>query len=173
MIRTLTVVALVLASAFAFGQSTPATPLFTASSSAMAIELNGQYSVASDTAETVNITKTCGIVGDQLIAPTINLQGYYGGVACTPDFSALLAKTLIPPTAIQFSFKGSGGVVRNTAGAGTTNLSAVAGGCVTYQATAGGGFVAPICFDYLRAPGFGASANGWLVSGGIGWVFGH
>lgn len=152
----------------------PASPLFTASSAAMAIEMNGQYSVASDTTESLNITKTCGISGDELLAPTINLQGYYGGIACTPDLSALLDKTQIPANSVQFTFKGSLGVARNTTPTDAVNhISGFAGGCITYQATPGGGFVAPMCFQYLRAPGFGKDANGFLVSAGLGWVWGH
>lgn len=167
-----------LCAALALAQATPApapaSPLFTASSAAMAIEMNGEYSVASDTTESLNITKSCGISGDELLAPTINLQGYYGGVACTPDLSALLAKTQIPPSSIQFTFKASLGVARNTTPTDAINhISGFGGGCVTYQATPGGGFVAPMCFQYLRAPGFGKDANGFLVSAGLGWVWGH
>ncbi len=169
-----------LVASIAIAQSTPAptpapaTPLVTVSSSAMALELNGQYTVGSDTTETINLTKSCGLAGDQLLVPGIDLQGYYGGVACTPDLSALIAKTLIPPAALQFTFKGSAGVVRNTTTAAVSNhVSFGAGGCLTYNATAGGGAAVPLCIGYVRVPGFGKSSNGVVVSLGFGWVFGH
>lgn len=156
-------------------QTTTPTPgaLFTPSGGAMGFELGGNYAVGTDVAETLNITKSCGIEGRELLVPTFNLQSYLGGISCTPDFSALLAKTVLPSNTINFSFHGDGGVVRNT-GPSTplTNAAAYLGGCVSYN-PGGGAVVVPTCVNYAYLPGFFKSSNGISFTAGIAYVFGH
>jgi len=145
---------------------------FTPASYAVYVDLASTSSVANLTTETLNITKTCGIEGAELLAPAVNLQGYYGGAACTPDLSKLFTKTLIPTNAFSFSFAGDGGWALNTTtNASTKNASAQFRGCVTYN-LGSSGVIAPVCAGYLYAPGFGASPHGFIFSVGLGKVFG-
>ena len=148
------------------------TVAFTPASFAIYVDLDKTSSVGNLTTETLNVTTHCGVEGAELLAPGVNLQGYYAGAACTPDLSKLFAKTLIPSNAFSFSFAADAGWVLNTtSNASTRNTSGLFRGCATYN-LGSSGVIAPVCAGYLYAPGFGTSPHGFVFSVGLGKVFG-
>jgi hypothetical protein len=144
-------------------------PIFTPASQAVYLSLNKTSAVGNLTTETLNITHECGVEGAELLVPGESMTAYMGGVACTPDLSAILAKTLIPANAFAFSGAVDGGWSLNSAS--TKNGIFQARGSITYN-IGSSGVIAPISFGWVHAPGFGASSNGFLFSVGIGKVFG-
>lgn len=170
--------AIALASVTAHGQSTittppeaptPQAPIFTPASQAVYLSLNKTSAVGNLTTETLNITSTCGIEGAELLVPGVSMTGYMGGVACTPDLSAILSKTLIPANAFSFSGAADGGWSLNSTSAKHSIFQVR--GSITYN-IGSSGVIAPISFGWVKAPGFGAGSNGFLFSVGIGKVFG-
>lgn len=152
--------------------TTTSTAIFTATSAPVYVALGGVPNAGDETAETLNVTSRAGVFGEQLLAPTINFQGYYAGVSYVPDLSKLWAKTLIPANEFNLSFRGGFGIDRNSAIAPVANhLSGFADTCAAYN-PGGGAAVIPLCFGYLRAPGFSPTGNGWKASLGFGWVWG-
>lgn len=153
--------------------TTTTTSPFTLSTTAMNIQLNGTNSVATDISEALPFvqSKNYGLftlTEHNIVAPSINLTGYYGGLQWTPDLTKVIAKTLIPANTFQPYIEFGTGVVSNST---KYHSSTFAGGCVNYDPTSEGHFGIPTCVKYLNAPGFGKSPHGWEVSSGIKWSF--
>jgi hypothetical protein len=147
---------------------------FTASSSAIGMRLGGTTAVGTDIGETLAFTKSLSLRGDQILAPTLNFSGYYGGAVWQPDLTKVLAKTTLPANAFSLFARGAAGVSTNgaaPAGQTGTHISFVAGGGVNY-ATPVSLKITALEIDYLRAPGFGGSGNGQVYSAGLSFLFG-
>ncbi len=156
---------------------TPAQPglTFTTSTQALAVSLGGQTSAATDISPSLGFLRgdygAISLAEHNILAPGINLEGYYGGMEYVPNLASAFAKTLLPPNTLQPYFEVAVGDVLNTS-VGKSHFSAFVGGGIKYDPTGSGKFlVTPIRIDYFNAPGFG-HPNGVTYASGLAVVFG-
>ena len=175
MIRRIAVLAFVFALALSFGfaqtvvapaaPAAPATGLhFATSVQAIELDIAGTTAAAESTLATLDFTATTQIQGQAIVGP--GYKGYYGGLQWTPDFSKLIAKTLLPADTLQPYISGAGGVGQQADG--INHASVIVGGGLNYDPTGTGHFSMQAGrFDYVRV----GSKNGWAVGGGISIIF--
>lgn len=147
---------------------TPATetPLFSVSTQAVAVRIGGQTSPGTDAIGSFNLTPTWQLQSDNVLAPAINFQGFYGGVKGYLSFlSKPLAKTSL--SSIKPYVHAMAGIVRNVPATGTAqqHYSFGADGGFDYQVN--GTFSVGPRVGYLNAPGFGPHPHGALVSANV------
>lgn len=141
-------------------------PLFSVSTQAVAVRIGGQTSPGTDAIGSFNLTPNWQLQSDNVLAPGINFQGYYGGVKGYLSFlSKALEKTSLAD--IKPYAHAMVGIVRNVPATGTAqqHYSFSVDGGFDYQVN-GTLSVGPRV-GYLNAPGFGPHPNGALVSANV------
>jgi hypothetical protein len=178
---TIAIVSLLAVASLAFGQaatSTPApdpaqnaAPQFSISSGPASIQLGGQSVAATDVVGSFAVTKSVTLETDNIVAPALNFQGYYGGAKWYPSFlTKALAKT--NASSVAPYFHGAFGIDRNVPATGTAtqHYSALVGGGFDYYV--GSSLAVGPRFEYLNAPGFGKSSRGVFTTVNLSLVFG-
>ena len=145
---------------------------FTASSDALALHYNGEWSAATLVGESYDAfdfgkakSNHVFIKGYELVAPTPGFNIYAAGMGVKPDFSSYLKKTNIPAEnlGVEFTAAIGNGIPTN----GGSHISAIAGVIVSYRATSA------LTWNTLTAQlvRYGPN-NGVALSTGIAYVFG-
>jgi len=150
----------------------PSIPVFSVSTQAVAIRLGGQTVAGTDLIGSYNLTPNLLLQSDNILAPSINLQSYLGGIKYYAGFLAKpLSKTNL--AAVRPYVHGALGITRNVPATGPTVQH--------YSALAGAGFdwnvnntlsIGPRV-SYFNSPGFGSSPHGVMVSANLSVVLGH
>lgn len=156
----------------AFAQSTQPVPQFSITSGPATIQVGGQAVIATDVVGSFALTKAFTLETDNIMAPAINLQAYYGGVKYyAPFFQKALAKT--SASAIVPYFHGAFGAVRNVpaTGATTQHYSVLAGGGFDYNL--GSSFSVGPRVEYASMPGFGKSPHAVFTTINLNVLFGQ
>ena len=151
--------------------NTAPTPLFSVSTQAVALRIGGQTVPGTDAVGQFNLKPTLLLKSDNLLAPSNNFQGYYGGLRDYPSFLAKpFANTSL--SSVKPYIEASFGIVRNVpaTGIGTQHYSAIAGGGFDYNVN--GTFSVGPRISYLNAPGFGPHPHGAIVSANLTFVLG-
>ena len=161
-----------------FAQTTtpaPSSPMFTATTSAVALHLNGQTVAGTDASVSFALTNNIIVASENVLAPSLNFQGYYASARY--NLATLLgksiAKTNIKPGTFNPYLSGMIGVARNVPATGidTQHFSGAIGGGVDFDLTSSGNWIAGPRFQYLHAQGFGPSPNGVIISANLTFVF--
>jgi hypothetical protein len=164
------------ACSLAFAQTSPEpTPApstnstsFTISANVVSLPAGGITSAATDVGQTFAVTPNLFLRGDEILAPAVNLSGYFGGIQYALPTAKILAKTNLDPAHFQFYITGSGGQARVTVGANpvTTHFAALAGGGINYDPTGKGRFSVNLAeVRWAKFPGLSNSTV--LVSSGL------
>lgn len=141
---------------------------FTISANVVSLPAGGVTSAATDVGQTFAVTPNLFLRGDEILAPAVNLSGYFGGIQYALPTAKILAKTNLDPTHFQFYITGSGGQARITVGANpvTTHFAALAGGGINYDPTGKGKFSVNLAeVRWAKFPGLSNSTV--LVSSGL------
>lgn len=154
---------------------TPTEPIhpsngFSASSDALAVDVNGQWSagtLVSQSFDFLDFGKTKAhhvyLVGNQFLAPTPGFQLYTGGVRYEPDFSSILTKTNLPVGNFGVFVDGS---VGSGISSGPAHIAWLAGGGVRYALTS------QLSWQTLQIQYGGIGAQRVLgVSTGLSFIF--
>lgn len=159
-----------------FAQDAAPQPLFSQTTSAVAIRIGGQTVVGADVIGAFNLTKNIILESDNVLAPSNNFQGYYGGVRYNVNslLKNVLAKTNVSPTMFNPYIHAALGVDRNVPATGpvSQHISAMIGGGFDYDPNGAGKFMLGPRIEYLNAPGFGKSPSGVIVSASLTFILG-
>lgn len=152
--------------------TTDTTTGFTASSDALALHFDGDWSAATLVGESYDFldlgkvkSNHVYLKGYELVAPTPGFNIYAGGMGFKPDLSSWLKKTNVP--ADNFSIEVTAAIGNGVPTTGSSHVSALAGAIVSYRATSALTWNA-IQGQWVR---FGPK-NGAAISTGIAYVFG-
>lgn len=162
-----------------FGQTvTPTTnpsttaATFTLSASVLSLPGGNQTSAATDIGATFAVTPNFLLRSDTILAPSVNLSGYFGGVEYVLPTHGILAKTNLDETHFQFYVTASGGQARITVGTApeVNHFAVLAGGGVNYDPSGSGKFSINLAeVRWAKLPGLSNSTV--VVSSGLklGW----
>jgi hypothetical protein len=151
------------------GQSSTPNPstsssTFTISASVLSLPAAQQTNAATDIGQTFAVTPKFLLRADEILAPSVNLDSYFGGIQYSLPTAKILTKTNLDPAHFQFYVVGSLGQARVTVqGVPTaTHFASLAGGGVNYDPSGTGKFkVNLIEVRYARLPGL---ANSTVVA---------
>lgn len=171
--KTIMLVATLLLASLSFGQAATPQPAtnsttFTISANVVSLPAGGVTSAATDVGQTFTVTPNLYLRGDEILAPSVNLSGYFGGIQYALPTAKILAKTDLDPGHFQFYITGSGGQARVTVGNApvTTHFAALAGGGINYDPAGKGKFSLNIAeVRWAKFPGLSNSTV--LVSSGL------
>ena len=161
-------------SVFAQTPPNPSTesPTFTLNASVLGGGQN--LGAATDIGATFAVTKNWLLRSDNIIAPAVNTQGFFGGVQYNlPQLQKLLANTNLSNKNFQFYATAAMGAARTQIGASGTpvnHFAALAGGGVNYDPTGTGKFSLNLAeVRWAKMPGWSNSTV--IVSSGLqlGW----
>lgn len=173
---TLILAALLLSALPAIAQqnppSTPAPqPVFSCMTSALVLRLAGTSNPGTDATCSFNLTQNFLLSSDNILAPGINFQGFFGGARYNVNslFKKALGKTTISPSMFNPYGHAAFGIVRNVPATGPSvqHYGFMLGGGFDYDMTNSGKFAVGPRVEYLHAPGFGPSAGGVVISANI------
>jgi len=178
-----TTAVLVLCCGFAGAQAPPTPPglAFTASGDAINFRAGSQgWTLGALAREDLSLltlkdskgvaTGSVDIIGSQLLAPGVNLTGYFGGLQYAPVLSSLIAKTNLPANAFTLALEAQPGVVKNAAQA--SHFGVMAGGVFSYILSPAVSLNV-LRFGYMDAPGFGGRNSTYYLSLGLATTWGR
>jgi hypothetical protein len=165
---------LVFVSSLGLWAQNPATdlPKFQLSAKVMSLPGGGVTSVATDIGATFAVTNNWLLRSDNILAPAVNLQGFFGGIqGPIPYAGKYLAKTNLDPKHFQPYITASLGAAHIVkASADSQQFAVLAGGGANYDPSGSGKFTINL-FEarWAKLPGFANSTV--IVSSGInlGW----
>lgn len=137
---------------------------FTISANVLSLPASQQTNAATDIGQTFAVTPKFLLRADEILAPSVNLDSYFGGIQYSLPTAKILAKTNLDPAHFQFYVVGSAGQARVTKnGVPTaTHFASLAGGGVNYDPAGTGKFsINLIEVRYARLPGL---ANSTVVA---------
>ncbi|MCU1304926.1 MAG: hypothetical protein JWQ87_5210 [Candidatus Sulfotelmatobacter sp.] len=117
-------------------------PTFTLNASILSLPANSQTSAATDIGATFAVTDKLLLRSDNILAPSVNLSAYFGGIQYALPTAKILTKTNLDPAHFQFYLTGSAGQARVTVGSDPTrtHFAALVGGGVNYDPAGTGKF---------------------------------
>lgn len=147
-------------------------PTFTLNASVLSGGQN--LGAATDIGATFAVTKNWLLRSDNIIAPSVNTEGFFGGVQYNlPQLANLLKNTNLNSSHFQFYASAALGAARTQIGATGTpvnHFAALAGGGVNYDPTGTGKFSLNLAeVRWAKMPGWANSTV--IVSSGLqlGW----
>ncbi len=162
---------LLLLPGLASAQAAPAEPIFSTSAQAVAVRIGGSTSPGTDVIGSFNLTPSLLLQSDNILAPAINFQGYYGGVKYFAPFLAKpLAKTTLSNIAPYIHVMV--GIARNVPALGAVAQHYSFSGDVGFDYKVNSKLSFGPRVGYLNAPGFGGGPHGALISASLTVVLG-
>jgi hypothetical protein len=146
-------------------------PTFTLSAKILSLPAGTVTSAATDIGGTFAVTPNFLLRSDNILAPAVNLDGYFGGIQYALPAGKILTKTNFDPAHFQFYLTASAGQARVTVGPNlNTHFAALAGGGANYDPTGTGKFSINL-FEARWAKIPGLSNSTVVVSSGLnlGW----
>lgn len=162
-----------LVASFAGAQDKPANPStdmpsFTLSASVLSLPGGNQTSAATDIGATFAVTPRFLLRSDNILAPAVNMQSFFGGVEYRLNTHKILGQTNLDETHFGFYVTASAGQARITVGTNPeqTHFAALAGGGVNYDPTGSGKFSINLAeVRWAKLPGLSNSTV--IVSSGL------
>lgn len=171
-IYSLFVLAVLAVAAFAQNGATTQ-PTFSLSASVLSLPSSQETSAATDIGATFAVTKNYLLRSDNIIAPAVSTQAFFGGIQGPIPYvsSKLATKTNFDPQHFQFYWTASAGVSHITVnGQDQQHFAALAGGGLNYDPTGSGKFSLNLAeVRWAKLPGLSNSTV--VVASGLklGW----